>query len=34
MSLNSKFNGRELISVNVQVVNDNPSKVGVRDDKP
>jgi len=34
VSLNNKFNGRELISVSVQEVNDNPSKVGVRDDKP
>jgi len=34
VSLNNKFNGREFISVSVQEVNDNPSKVGVRDDKP
>lgn len=34
VSLNNKFKGREFISVNVQVVSDNPSNVGVRADKP
>lgn len=34
VSLNNKFRGRELISVNVQVVSDNLSNVGVRDDRP